>query len=118
MEIFDALFAIGLLLVMAKLLEGLFKRFGISSIFAYAITGVILGPVSGLIDPENDFQILLNIGIFIFFFLVGLDELDISGFLRAIRGRLVRRGGAVGGHFHGGFAGGYHQRYFRRGAWN
>ncbi len=88
MEILDALFAIGLLLVMAKLLEGLFKRFGISSIFAYAITGVILGPVTGLIDPENDFQILLNIGIFIFFFLVGLDELDISGFLRAIRGKL------------------------------
>ena len=88
MEIFDSLLAIGLLLVMAKLLEGLFKRFGISSIFAYAVTGVILGPVTGLIDPENDFQILLNIGIFIFFFLVGLDELDISGFMRAIRGRL------------------------------
>ncbi len=88
MEIFDALLAIGLLLVMAKLLEGLFKRFGISSIFAYAITGVILGPVTGLIHPENDFQIILNIGIFIFFFLVGLDELDISGFLAAIKGRL------------------------------
>lgn len=88
MEIFDALFAIGLLLVMAKLLEGIFKRIGINSIFAYAITGVILGPVTGLIDAENDFQIILNIGIFIFFFLVGLDELDISGFLRAIRGRL------------------------------
>ena len=38
--------------------------------------------------PENDFQILLNIGIFIFFFLIGLDELDIKGFLGAIRGRL------------------------------
>ena len=88
MEILDALLAVGLLLVMAKLLEGLFKRFGISSIFAYAITGVILGPVTGLIDPESDLQILLNIGIFIFFFLVGLDELDISGFLAAIRGRL------------------------------
>ena len=77
-----------MLLVLAKLLEGLFKRFGISSIFAYAITGVILGPVTALIDPVNDFQILLHIGIFIFFFLVGLDELDISGFLAAIRGRL------------------------------
>ena len=73
---------------MAKLLEGIFKRIGINSIFAYAITGVILGPVTGLIDAENDFQIILNIGIFIFFFLVGLDELDISGFLRSIRGRL------------------------------
>ena len=88
MEIFDALLAIGLLLVVAKLLEGIFKRFGISSIFAYAITGVILGPVTGLVDPESDLKILLNIGIYIFFFLVGLDELDISGFLRAIRGRL------------------------------
>ncbi len=88
MEIFDALFAIGLLLVVAKLLEGLFKRIGISSIFAYAITGVILGPVTGLVEPNSDILLLLNIGIFIFFFLVGLDELDISGFLSAIRGRL------------------------------
>ena len=32
-------------------------------------------------------QILLGIGIFLFFFLIGLDELDISGFIAAIRGR-------------------------------
>ncbi len=88
MEVFDALFAVGLLLVVAKLLEGLFKRVGISSIFAYAIAGVLLGPVTGLVEPNRDIQLLLNIGIFVFFFLVGLDELDISGFLSAIRGRL------------------------------
>ena len=88
MEVFDALFAVGLLLVVAKLLEGLFNRIGISSIFAYAIAGVLLGPVTGLVEPNRDIQLLLNIGIFVFFFLVGLDELDISGFLSAIRGRL------------------------------
>ena len=88
MEVFDALFSVGLLLVVAKLLEGLFKRIGISSIFAYAIAGVLLGPVTGLVEPNRDIQLLLNIGIFVFFFLVGLDELDISGFLSAIRGRL------------------------------
>ena len=88
MEVFDALFAVGLLLVVAKLLEGLFKRVGISAIFAYAIAGVLLGPVTGLVEPNRDIQLLLNIGIFVFFFLVGLDELDISGFLSAIRGRL------------------------------
>ena len=88
MEVFDSLLAIGLLLVVAKLLEGLFKRIGISSIFAYAIAGVFLGPVTGLVEPNRDIQLLLNIGIFIFFFLVGLDELDISGFISAIRGKL------------------------------
>ena len=88
MEVFDALFAIGLLLMLAKLLEGLFKRVGINAIFAYAIAGVILGPVTGLVEPDRDIQLLLNIGIFVFFFLVGLDELDISGFISAIRGRL------------------------------
>ena len=88
MEVFNALFAIGLLLMLAKLLEGLFKRIGINAIFAYAIAGVILGPVTGLVEPNRDIQLLLNIGIFVFFFLVGLDELDISGFISAVRGRL------------------------------
>ena len=88
MEVFDALFAVGLLLMVAKLLEGLFKRIGINAIFAYAIAGVILGPVTGLVEPNRDIQLLLNIGIFVFFFLVGLDELDISGFISAVRGRL------------------------------
>ena len=88
MEVFDALFAIGLLLMVAKLLEGLFKRIGISSIFAYGMAGVLLGPATGLVEPNRDIQLLLNIGIFVFFFLVGLDELDISGFVSAIRGRL------------------------------
>ena len=88
MEAFEALFAIGLLLTVAKLLEGVFKRIGINSIFAYAIAGVILGPATGLVEPNRDIQLILNIGIFVFFFLVGLDELDISGFISAVRGRL------------------------------
>ena len=88
MEIHEALFSVGLLIVVAKLLEGIFKRFGLNSIIAYAATGVILGPLTGLVEAGSEIEIILSIGIFIFFFLIGLDELDISGFLRAIRGRL------------------------------
>ncbi len=88
MELQGPLLAIGLLIVLAKLLEGIFKRFGINSIIAYAITGVILGPVTGIIHPGVEIEIVLSIGIFIFFFLIGLEELDIRGFLSAIRGRL------------------------------
>ena len=88
MDIQDALFAVGLLIVVAKLLEGVFKRFGLNSIIAYATTGVILGPVTGLVETGSEVEIILGIGIFIFFFLIGLEELDIRGFLAAIRGRL------------------------------
>ena len=48
MEIHEVLFSVGLLIVVAKLLEGVFKRFGLSSIIAYATTGVVLGPLTGL----------------------------------------------------------------------
>ncbi|MCY4579708.1 MAG: cation:proton antiporter [Chloroflexi bacterium] len=88
MDLQGSLLALGLMIVVAKLLEGIFKRFGLNSIIAYAITGVFLGPVTGLIDPGIEIEIVLSIGIFIFFFLIGLEELDIRGFLSAIRGRL------------------------------
>ena len=40
----DALLPLGLLIVVGKLFEGLFKRFGLNSIVAYTITGTLLGP--------------------------------------------------------------------------
>ena len=88
MELHEALLALGLLIVGAKLLEGIFKRFGLNSIIAYATTGVILGPVLGLVEPGVEIEIILGIGIFIFFFLIGIEELDIRGFIAAVRGRL------------------------------
>ena len=88
LDIHDALFSIGLLIVGAKLLEGAFKRFGLNSIIAFAVTGAILGPVTGLVEPTEDLDLILSIGIFMFFFLIGLEELDIRGFVAAIRGRL------------------------------
>ena len=88
MEMHEALFSIGLLIVVAKLLEGVFKRFGLNSIIAYATTGVVLGPATGLVKTGTEVEIILSIGIFMFFFLIGLEELDIRGFLAAIRGRL------------------------------
>ena len=88
MEFHEALLSIGLLIIVAKLLEGLFKRFGLNSIFAYATTGVILGPMTGLVETGSEIDVVLSIGIFIFFFLIGLEELDIRGFFAVIRGRL------------------------------
>lgn len=83
----DVLLPIGLLIVVAKLLEGALSRFGMSAIIAYTLTGVILGPATGLVEPTQDLQLFLEIGIFVLFFIVGLDEIDVAGFVATIRGR-------------------------------
>ena len=41
-----------------------------------------------MVKTGTEIEIVLSIGIFIFFFLIGLEELDIRGFLSAVRGRL------------------------------
>ena len=83
----NALLSIGLLVVVAKLLEGLLRRFRINAIVAYTLTGILLGPIAGIIEPNSEMHVLLGIGIFLLFFLIGLDDLDISSFMAAIRGR-------------------------------
>lgn len=83
----DSLLSIGLLMLVAKLLEGLFRRARINSIVAYTVAGIILGPVTGLVQPTVELQFVLSIGVFIFFFLIGLDEIDINSFVAVIRGR-------------------------------
>ena len=83
----NALLSVGLLIVVAKLLEGVLRRFRLNAIVAYTATGILLGPIAGVIEPTGEMQILLGIGIFLLFFLIGLDELDISGFMAAVRGR-------------------------------
>ena len=83
----EALLSVGLVIVVAKLAEGLLRHFRLNSIVAYTATGILLGPIAGIVEPTGEMEILLGIGIFLFFFLIGLDELDISGFIAAIRGR-------------------------------
>ena len=41
MAIEGALFSIGLVIIVAKLLEGVFKRFGLNAIIAYATVMVV-----------------------------------------------------------------------------
>ncbi len=86
MTIAQALLSIGLLIVVSKLAEGLLNRIGLNSIVAFTAAGVLLGPLTGLVEPSGSILIFLEVGVFIFFFLIGLDEIDIPGFIATIRG--------------------------------
>ena len=92
----EALLALGLLLIIAKLLEGVAVRLRQSSLIAYVAAGIILGPLLGLIEPTDsnfpELAIFFAIGVIFMFFLIGVDEMDVSGLLATIRGRFFIAG--------------------------
>ena len=90
-DIRQSLLSLGLLIIAAKLAEGAFRRLHLNSILAYATAGILLGPVLQMltgwsVQPTGHIDLLLTLGIFIFFFLIGLDEIDISSFVATLRG--------------------------------
>ncbi len=87
----QSLLALGVLIIAAKLAEGLFRRLRLNAIIAYAAVGILLGPVLeslGIwhVQATGHIELLLTLGVFIFFFLIGLDEIDISSFVQSLRG--------------------------------
>ncbi len=90
-EIRESLLSLGLLIIVAKLAEGVFRRLRLNSILAYATAGILLGPAlqsltGWSIHPTGHIDLLLTLGIFIFFFLIGLDEIDMPSFVATLRG--------------------------------
>ena len=90
-ELHQSLLSLGLLIIVAKLAEGIFQRLHLNAIVAYAAAGIFLGPVlestSGWsVQPTGHIDFLLILGVFIFFFMIGLDEIDISSFVATLRG--------------------------------
>ena len=88
----ESLLSLGLLIIGAKLAEGIFRRLHLNAIVAYVVAGALLGPVLGLfggwsVHPTGHIDLLLTLGVFVFFFLIGLDEIDISSFVASIKGR-------------------------------
>ena len=91
LELRQSLLALGVLIITAKLFEGIFRRLRLNAIVAYAAAGILLGPVMDLtgvwsVDSTLHIELLLTLGVFIFFFLIGLDEIDISSFMASLRG--------------------------------
>ena len=90
-DIRQSLLSLGLLIIVAKLAEGACRRLHLNSILAYASAGILLGPMlqaltGWSVQPTGHIDLLLTLGIFIFFFLIGLDEIDISSFVATLRG--------------------------------
>ena len=52
------------------------------------MVGILLGPVTGVVPAGEHLGLFFDVGVVLLFFLVGVDEIDIAGFIRTIKKRL------------------------------
>jgi Kef-type K+ transport system membrane component KefB/predicted transcriptional regulator len=93
---FEPILYLGILIITAKLLGELMHRIGQPTIIGNVLAGIIVGPaLLALVDPIDAIDLFISIGVFFLFFLIGLEEIDLPGLFRVLRGRLFV-GSAIG----------------------
>jgi len=88
----ELLFSLGLLLIVAKLLEVVAMRLRQTALIAYVAAGIILGPGLGLVEATDELKLFFGMGVVFLFFLIGVEEMDVSGLAATIRGRFFLAG--------------------------
>ena len=93
---FEPILYLGILIIAAKLLGEVMHRIGQPTIIGNVLAGIIVGPaLLALVDPIDAIDLFISIGVFFLFFLIGLEEIDLPGLFRVLRGRIFV-GSAIG----------------------
>lgn len=76
--------------MVGKILEEIFVRRGYPPLIGWALAGIILGPaIFGFAEPTSELLFLSSIGVYLFFFLIGLEEVDIEGIMASVSARHI-----------------------------
>ena len=94
--VFEAILYIAVLILSAKLFGELLHRIRQPTIIGNVLAGIIVGPaLFALVQPIDEIEVFISIGVFFLFFLIGLEEIDLSGLFKVLRGRIFA-GSAIG----------------------
>ena len=87
--VFEAILYLAVLIIAAKLLGELMHRINQPTIIGNVLAGIIVGPaLLAIVEPINAIELFTSIGVFFLFFLIGLQEIDLAGIFRVMRGRI------------------------------
>jgi Kef-type K+ transport system membrane component KefB len=64
---------LGIMISVATILAMFARRFNIPTIIAYIIAGLLLGPLTGVLEVDHAIEIIAEVGIVLLLFLVGLE---------------------------------------------
>ena len=86
---FEPILFLAVLVLASKLGGELFHRIKQPTILGNVIAGILIGPAFfGIVDPAESIDLFISIGVFFLFFLIGLEEIDLPGLFKVLRGRI------------------------------
>jgi Kef-type K+ transport system membrane component KefB len=86
---FEAILFIAVLVIASKLGGELLHRIGQPTILGNVIAGIIVGPaVLAIVHPIEAIELFVSIGVFFLFFLIGLEEIDVAGLFKVMKGKI------------------------------
>jgi Kef-type K+ transport system membrane component KefB len=87
--VFEAILYLAVLIVAAKLFGEIMHRIHQPTILGYVLAGIIVGPaLFAIVQPIEEIDLFISIGVFFLFFLIGLEEIDLAGLFRVVKGRI------------------------------
>ncbi|MGB9729693.1 MAG: cation:proton antiporter [Thermoprotei archaeon] len=74
MDTYSVLFQLGILVGVSGLFAYFLKKIRVSSVIGYIIGGIVLGPLTGIINPKSDFiSFMAELGILLIVFEIGVS---------------------------------------------
>lgn len=87
--VFEAILYLAVLIIAAKLFGELMHRINQPTIIGNVLAGIIVGPaLLAIVEPIDAIELFTSIGVFFLFFLIGLQEIDLAGIFRVMKGRI------------------------------
>jgi len=96
--VFEAILFLAVLVLAAKIFGEVMHRINQPTIIGNVLAGIIVGPAMfAIVQPIDEIELFVTIGVFFLFFLIGLEEIDLPKLYKVLRGRIFA--GAVIGFF-------------------
>lgn len=80
---------LAVLVLSAKIFEEIMVKIKQPPILGNVLAGIIVGPaLFNFVQPTDEIEVFVSIGVFFLFFLIGLEEIDLPGLVSILRKRL------------------------------
>ena len=94
--VFEAILFLGVLVLAAKIFGEAMHRINQPTIIGNVLAGIVVGPAMfAIVQPIDEIELFVSIGVFFLFFLIGLEEIDLPKLFKVLRGRIFA-GSAIG----------------------
>ena len=94
--VFEAILFLAVLVLAAKIFGEAMHRINQPTIIGNVLAGIVVGPAMfAIVQPIDEIELFISIGVFFLFFLIGLEEINLPKLFKVLRGRIFA-GSAIG----------------------